>query len=106
MHLFEVNRALVGRAIDDSDLLGAMTGTKTKVSAKETLFIQQWFNQMHLTYLGKRNRLLPRAMHASLTADMADFMGKPQAQKVWATVAPFYPNDFREFVESLPSNKT
>lgn len=101
MHLFEVNRTLVGRALDDAELLDAMTGQKGEVSLKDRLFIQQWFNQMHLTFLGKRNRFLPRSMHASLMADMGDFVSKPQIREAWKASATFYPDDFRKFMTEL-----
>ena len=101
MHLFEVNRTLVGRALEDAELLEAMSSQREAVSVKDRLFIQQWFNQMHLAFLGTRNRLLPRSMHPSLMADMGNFMSKPHVQEVWKAVAAYYPEDFRAFMAGL-----
>lgn len=101
IHIYEVNRDLIGRALDNPDLAKTLEGKPAENSATEKLYVQQWFNQMNLTYLGQQNRFLPKSMRKSLESDMADFINQPRVQGYWASLSKYYPEDFQRFVAGM-----
>ncbi|GHB93335.1 hypothetical protein GCM10007047_05890 [Cerasicoccus arenae] len=99
LHIYDINRDLIGRALDDPDLRKVLDGEQIADASKEKRYFQLWINQIKLIHLGWRSRFLPRTSWPSLQKDIGDFTSLPRFQTNWKEVSQYYSGDFREFLE-------
>ncbi|MGD1978627.1 MAG: DUF6082 family protein [Akkermansiaceae bacterium] len=92
---YERTQMLLFKALEDPDLLYAISGDSTEAE-KQSRFRQLWFN--HVEMIFRQRRLFDRVHWVGTMSDVESFLSVPAMRDHWKSNEEYYADDFRKFV--------